>query len=88
MSPYRLGFVALPMALCVTGCLSLNSPSAQRQLQIVSAGQTGCKPDDNVISNAQRYGSSGTWNVTCNNKVYLCSATRSVENTHCTPVAQ
>ena len=88
MSRYRLCLGALPIALSLTGCLSLNSPMAQRQLQIASSGQTGCVPDDNVISNAVRYGTSATWNVTCKNKVYLCSATSSVANSHCTPAAQ
>ena len=88
MSRYYLGLVALPVVLVTSGCLSLNSPSAQRQLQIASAGQTGCLPDDNVISNAVRYGSSATWNVTCKSKVYLCSATSSVGNTRCAPAAQ
>jgi len=44
------------------------------QLKTVSAGHTGCAPDDNVITNIKAGADGGgTWNATCNGKVYLCS---------------
>lgn len=76
----------------VSGCISVNSPGLQEHLKTVSAGHTGCAPEDNVISNinAKRDG-SGTWNATCRGKTYLCSAVATVGHSEaysCAPVAQ
>ena len=76
----------------ISGCVSVNSPVVQEHLKTVSAGHTGCAPEDNVISNvnAKRDG-SGTWNATCKGKIYLCSAVATVghsESYSCAPVAQ
>jgi hypothetical protein len=84
--------VLIAMAAGTSGCLSVNSPIVQEKLKTVSAGYTGCAPDDNVLSNvvASRDG-SGTWNATCKGKTYLCSAIaagKSAESFHCAPVAQ
>ena len=62
----------------MTGCVSMgslaNSPVVINQLKIRSAGYTGCATDENEISNVNpRPDGSGTWNVTCKGKVYLCS---------------
>ena len=76
------------------GCASLsaNSPIVQEKLKTVSAGYTGCAPEDNVLSNvAPNPDGSGTWNATCKGKTYLCSAVASVnksESFHCAPVVQ
>jgi hypothetical protein len=77
---------------CATLGPSPNSPEVLQALQLVSAGHTGCLPDDNEISNvhASRDG-SGTWNATCKGKSYLCSAFRAVggsQSYSCAPVAQ
>jgi hypothetical protein len=78
------------------GCAAVqpspNSPEVLQALKMVSAGHTGCLPDDNEISNvsAVRDG-SGTWNATCRGKTYLCSAFRAVggsQSYSCAPVAQ
>jgi hypothetical protein len=78
------------------GCAAVrpspNSPEVLQALKMVSAGHTGCLPDDNEISNvsAARDG-SGTWNATCKGKPYLCSAFRAVggsQSYSCAPVAQ
>lgn len=75
--------VALVMELgaCATmpNAAMANSPIVMGHLQMVSAGHTGSEPNDNRISNvnAQADG-SGTWNATCKEKVYLCSAVGSV----------
>jgi hypothetical protein len=51
--------------LGVTACVSTS------QLKLISAGHTGCTPDELTISNVQGLGSM--WNATCNGKIYLCS---------------
>jgi hypothetical protein len=81
MKPYRSVVVPLSIILCgAGGCVSLNSPMAQEQLRTISAGHTGCMPEDNVISNAVERGSNATWNATCKGKMYLCSAVPSGNN--------
>jgi hypothetical protein len=76
--------------LTVAGCTSLSSPVAQDQLRWISAGHTGCLPQDNVISNSAQEGSRGSWNATCKGKTYLCSAVSagSASSFSCAPVAQ
>jgi hypothetical protein len=77
-----------------SGCVpvSTNSPVIQDRLKMVSAGHTGCMPDENVISNVvANLDGSGTWNATCKGKTYLCSVVGSVGNSEsfsCAPVAQ
>jgi hypothetical protein len=68
----------LAAVLFMTGCVSMasmaNSPLVINQLKIRSAGFTGCRTDENDISNVNpRPDGSGTWNATCKDKVYLCS---------------
>jgi hypothetical protein len=77
----------------MTSCVSMaNSPTVVHQLKIVSAGHTGCLPDENEISNVNASpDGSGTWNATCKDKIYLCSAVASVGNSEsysCAPVAK
>jgi hypothetical protein len=77
----------------ISGCVAIaNSPMVARQLKIVSAGHTGCLPDDNELSNVSLSGDgSGIWNATCKGKIYLCSAAGSVNGNSsfsCAPVAQ
>lgn len=65
------------------------SPAVLSRLQLVSAGHTGCVPDQNVMSNVvARADGSGTWNATCKAKVYFCSAVGSTsgsESFSCAP---
>jgi hypothetical protein len=91
---WRIGVVVV-VVFGITGCVAVvaDSPMVARQLKIVSAGHTGCLPDDNEISNMRLSGDgSGTWNATCKGKVYLCSAAgsagRIAESFSCAPVAQ
>jgi hypothetical protein len=75
-----------------TACTTIaNSPMVARQLKMVSAGHTGCLPDDNELSNVSLSGDgSGLWNATCKGKVYLCSAAGSVSGSSsfsCAPIA-
>jgi hypothetical protein len=66
-------------------------PAIQDKLKIVSAGFTGCMPEENELSNlAPRPDGSGTWNATCKGKTWLCSAvaTTSAHTYHCAPAAQ
>jgi hypothetical protein len=83
----------LVVVLVMAGCVSMaNSPLIVKQLKIVSAGHTGCLPDENEISNVNSGpDGSGTWNATCKGKAYLCSAVASVGNSEsfsCAPVAK
>lgn len=83
--------------LGVTGCTAIvssiaNSPAGIRHTQLVSAGHTGCLPDDNQISNmSASTDGSATWNATCKGKIYLCSAVSSAgsnaESYSCAPAA-
>jgi len=83
--------------LAVTGCTAIadsvaNSPAGIRHLQLVSAGHTGCLPDDNQISNVSAStDGSATWNATCKGKIFLCSAVGSAgsnaESYSCAPAA-
>lgn len=86
--------VAAAIAITSSACISLSadSPLVQAKLRTVSAGYTGCNPDENVLTNvAAKADGSGTWNATCKGKTYLCSAVGTVNNSesfHCAPVAQ
>lgn len=79
--------------LGTSGCVSMaNSPAVVDKLKIVSAGHTGCLPEENEISNVKAsLDGSGTWNATCKGQVYLCSAVATVGNSesyNCAPVAK
>lgn len=81
------------VVLVIGGCASIaNSPIVVKKLKLVSAGHTGCLPDENEISNVDASpDGSGTWNATCKGKVYLCSAVASLgdsESYSCAPVAK
>src|SRR5580658_10480037 len=82
MRTHKISVVLLIAAAAGTsGCvpLSVNSPIVQEKLKTVSAGYTGCVTDDNVLSNiAAKPDGSGTWNVTCKGKTYLCSAVSTI----------
>jgi hypothetical protein len=76
------------VALATTACQSL----VENELKTVSAGHTGCTPEQLTISNHQTntFGGGETWNATCNGKVYLCSgvAAKSSGDYSCAPVAK
>ncbi|HEX4267422.1 MAG TPA: hypothetical protein VHY36_06035 [Steroidobacteraceae bacterium] len=77
---------AIPAALlpllataCAVPSQLANSATMTQALQTISAGHTGCMPADNRISSVQmQLNGSGTWNATCQNKTYLCSAFQGV----------
>jgi hypothetical protein len=80
---WRTGVLAVVL-LGITGCAAIaNSPLVVNKLKMVSAGHTGCLPDENEISNVNS--GSSTWNATCKGKVYLCSG---VDSYSCAPVAK
>jgi hypothetical protein len=91
---YRILVVSLMAAAGTSGCMALsaNSPIVQEKLKTVSAGYTGCPTEENVLSNVvAKPDGSGTWNVTCKGKVYLCSAVSTLNNSesfHCAPAVQ
>lgn len=69
---------ALLLPACVPAELA-HSPMVTSGLQMISAGHTGCLPADNAISNTKmNLDGSGTWNATCNGRLYLCSAFKGV----------
>jgi hypothetical protein len=88
----RLLVVALGILVSATACVTPDSPTVTSALQMVSAGHTGCLPEENQISNVKmNLDGSGTWNATCKGKAYLCSAFLGVsksESYSCAPVAQ
>ena len=69
--------IVLLSIVLTTGCAALtlsNSELVANQLQIRSAGFTGCAVDKNQITGVTtNLDGSGTWNATCKDKVYLCS---------------
>jgi len=80
-----------PMLL--SGCVPLttNSPIISSQLKTISAGHTGCMPDENEISNATDSPYSVIWNATCRGKTYLCSGVSDMAGARtysCAPMAQ
>ena len=82
------------MAGCTSGIsLVVNSSAMTKHLQMVSAGHTGCLPEDNQLSNITASpDGSGLWNATCRGKIYLCSAVGSAgsnaESYSCAPLAK
>ena len=57
--------ILFSVQLGVTACVPTS------QLKLISAGHTGCTPENLTISNVRCLGSM--WNATCNGKTYLCS---------------
>jgi hypothetical protein len=82
-------FSVLLAVILTGGCTALaNSPMVVDQLKIRSAGFTGCAVNSNVITNVTgNMDGSGTWNVTCKDKVYLCSQGSSGAPTYSCAVA-
>jgi hypothetical protein len=58
-------------AVATAACQSFG----ENQLKIISAGHTGCTPEQLSITNyhANTFGGGVVWNATCIGKVYLCS---------------
>ena len=84
-SPWLALLIVFAAGAC--GCASLT----EKKLKTVSAGYTGCRPEENELSNVvAKPDGSGTWNATCKGKTYLCSAISTLDNSafHCSPVAQ
>lgn len=95
---YR-GVLTLGVVTTLTGCSTAivtahakESPSVAERLQIVSAGHTGCLPEDNQLSITWvRVGGDSLWKSTCKGKTYVCSAVTWVNGTEaisCAPEAQ
>ncbi len=67
---HRLGLLAL-LALLGGGCTTLAE---------VSAGQTGCAPEEIVVTDENSSWGARTWTATCNGTPYQCSAHGGGEN--------
>lgn len=76
--------VLVVVSLTITGCASM----IEKKMKDASAGHTGCPPEENEVSNVNLnfLQSSATWNVTCKDKVYLCSVVG--KSASCAPVAR
>jgi hypothetical protein len=78
----------------LTGCVTplASAPFIIKRLQIVSAGHTGCVPEENEITKVTANADgSGIWYATCKGKTYLCSAigsTSGSESFSCAPLAK
>jgi len=74
--------VVVGSVICLSGCTTAqmtqivtNSPAFIDQLKVISAGHTGCMPDDNAISVVwSRIDGSSLWTASCKGKTYLCSS--------------
>jgi len=83
----RAPLIAAAVSIGCVGCttaavtqMAVNSPTVLKQLQLVSAGHTGCLPDDNRISIVfASADGSGLWKATCNGQTYICSAVGTAE---------
>jgi hypothetical protein len=66
----RSATIILSALLGGTACVSTDA------LKAISAGQTGCTPEQLTISNVQHsmFSMVGMWNATCSGKTCLCSA--------------
>jgi hypothetical protein len=91
MSARTFVFIAFALSTLVVlaACATLlRSPPMVSQLQGISAGHTGCPPEDIRISNVKLHpplGDTMTWNATCNARTYLCSSVGRSDS--CAPVA-
>ena len=75
--------VVAALVQAATGCAITTD-----HLKTVSAGHTGCAPEQITISNRTHIGVVGTaetWNATCNGKVYLCSGVDATGEYSCAP---
>ena len=78
----------VPILAIAAGCVPVSQgelahPAASspivRSLKLISAGHTGCLPDDNAITNIESHADgSGLWNATCRGTVYLCTTVATV----------
>src|SRR5215469_3320162 len=87
--------LTVDLAGCTTAqatAMVTNSPPAIEQLQVISAGHTGCLPDDNQIAVVWvKPDGSSLWKATCKSKVYLCSSVKPPDGSQtysCAPQAQ
>jgi hypothetical protein len=64
---------SLRLATIILALLGVTACESTGELKLISAGHTGCTPEQLTISNVQGPGAT-LWNATCNGKTYLCSA--------------
>jgi hypothetical protein len=92
----RASAIVLVTLAASPSCVSMSAPAKlaaiKPDLQLASAGHTGCLPSENDISNSTVSRSdTGTWNAPCKGRGYLCSAVSSGNQAFeysCAPVAQ
>ena len=75
--------LAAAVLVAATGCTPFSE-----QAKVISAGHTGCTPEQLTISNlSNTWPGNVMWNATCNGKVYLCSGVTGKDYS-CAPVAK
>jgi len=88
-------FAVVLFAFTVPACTITDPhafPGMQENLQLISAGHTGCQPGDNAITNLlARSNGTAQWNATCKGKTYLCTEFQGVApspSISCAPAVQ
>ena len=88
--------VCVATILTLTGCATLASSIVESQpftneLKAMSAGYTGCLPDNNEVA-VISYDTNGhmLWNATCKGKKYLCSTVSTTRSdvSSCAPAVE
>ncbi len=70
--------VAAGCSTTAATAMATNSNLVKEQLAVVSAGHTGCMPEQNDIAIIwAKFDGSGVWTATCKGQTYLCSTIRS-----------
>jgi hypothetical protein len=70
------------LVLFSAGCapMMVNSSFVQDKLKLVSAGYTGCVPEENVLTNVSaQFDGSGRWNASCKGQTWLCTSVGQVD---------
>jgi hypothetical protein len=73
--------VSILLPVVVGGCASPTPLSPEGMdpymLKLISAGHTGCQPEQNIISIVRPPGQGyayGQWSATCNGRTFLCTS--------------
>ena len=86
-----VSLAAVPSCVSNSNSTPAKLPAIKAELQLASAGHTGCLPGENEISNSNvNMNGTGTWNATCKGRIYLCSAVSSGNEAveySCAPIA-
>jgi hypothetical protein len=87
---WHAGFTVFVASILLGGCAHKLDLDYMKE---VSAGRTGCLPDDNVIANVHETSlknGTTTWTASCKEKTYVCSNSEEATGMliSCTPLAK